>query len=570
MKNRTLHFIVTVSSLLLAAHAATDPVESSELEQIQKAIAEKGLYWTATNYGRTFSLGELPGKTPARTGTYARSGIVLPLFIDWRENGGNFVSPVKDQKTCSSCWAFAAVGAMESAIAIAGGIPGIFYDLSEQILVSCCWRNDGCQSGSTEYAADFLFTDGAYYEACFPYTASDQPCDEACPDWRGYAFLIDDYQPIDPSLDGLKAAVYLFGPVQVTMDVYSDFSTYQSGVYEYASGYYTGGHAVILIGYQDIPGYFGGGYFICKNSWGENWGEGGFFRIGYSQVGKDMRFGDNGYIYYYAGTGTSPSPTPEPTPGQTPAPTPPMKPGARNDFNGDGTSDTAVFRPGTGIWAVRGISRCYFGGPGDLPVPGDYDGDRTTDIGLFRPGAGLWAVRGISRCYFGSSGDVPVPGDYDGDGSDEIALFRPSTGLWATEGKGRVYFGGDGDTPVAGDYNGDGTTDRALFRDRSGLWAVRGISRCYFGGLGVQPVPGDYTGDGRQEPAVFKRASGLWAVRGEFRTYFGGALDRAVPGDYTGGGSQQPGIFRSVTGLWALRGVTRFYYGRQGDLPVVE
>ena len=497
------------------------------------------------------------GKKSEGTPVFTSARIDLPLFLDWRNHEGNFVSPVKDQGNCGACWAFAAVGALESAIAIAGGTPGAFYDLSEQILVSCCWRNDGCQGGSTKNAAEFLLTDGTFYEGCFPYSESDEKCSGACSDWRLSAFAIDDYQAIEPSISALKEVVYLYGPVQVTMDIYSDFYTYQSGVYEYAWGTYSGGHAVLLIGYRDTPGEYGGGYFICKNSWDTRWGEDGFFRIGYSQVGGSVHFGDDGYIYYYS----PPGPTPEPTP---------MRPGARNDYDGDGTTDVAIFRPETGIWAVRGISRCYFGGPGDIPVPGDYNGDRTTDIALFRPAAGLWAVKDVARSYFGSATDMPVPGDYDGDGTCEIALFRPSTGLWAVEGNGRVYFGGEGDTPVAGDYTGDGTTNMALFQMDSGLWAIRGGSRVYFGGVDVQPIPGDYNGDGRFEPAVFKNTSGLWAIRGGLRVYFGGAPDRAVPGDYDGDGTYEPGIFRSVTGLWAIRGVIRFYYGKEGDVPVME
>ena len=559
MKERRQLIIVTLASLLLAADAVSGFGATAGLPQIREAIAKKGLHWTAADYGRTFpppgviETGEKAGGTPA----FSSTRIDLPLSLDWSNHSGNFVSDPRDQGTCGACWAFAAVGALESAIAIAEGTPGAFYDLSEQILVSCCWRNDGCQGGSTKNAAEFLLTDGIYYESCFPYTASNQPCPGVFPDWWGYAFRIDDYQPIDPTLDTLKEAVYLYGPVQVTMDIYSDFYTYQSGVYEYAWGEKKGGHAVLLIGYRDTPGEYGGGYFICKNSWGVNWGEKGFFRIGYSQVGGSVHFGDDGYIYYYS----PPGPTPEPTP---------MRPGARNDYDGDGTTDVAIFRPETGIWAVREISRCYFGGQGDLPVPGDYDGDRTTDIALFRPGAGLWAIRGISRRYFGSSADLPVPGDYDGDGTCEIALFRPARGLWATAGKTRVYFGGEDDTPVPGDYTGDGTTNMALFREDSGLWAIRGGSRVYFGADGFQPVPGDYDGDGRFEPAVFKNASGLWAVRGGLRAYFGGVLDRAVPGDYDGDGSYEPGIFRNVTGLWDLRGITRFYYGKEGDVPVME
>ena len=80
------------------------------------------------------------------------------------------------------------------------------------------------------------------------------------------------------------------------------------------------------------------------------------------------------------------------------------------DFNGDGTNDIAIFRPSTGLWAIRGGARTYFGRSGDEPMPGDYDGDGTVDIAIFRESNGLWAVDGGLREYWGGVGDVPIPG----------------------------------------------------------------------------------------------------------------------------------------------------------------
>ena len=108
----------------------------------------------------------------------------------------------------------------------------------------------------------------------------------------------------------------------------------------------------------------------------------------------------------------------------------------------------AIFRPSTGLWALRNITRSYFGGSNDLPVYSDYDGDGTKDIAIFRGSSGLWAIRGITRVYFGSSSDEPVPGDYNDDSSSDIAIFRESTGLWAVRGITRGYFGATGDIPL--------------------------------------------------------------------------------------------------------------------------
>ncbi len=115
--------------------------------------------------------------------------------------------------------------------------------------------------------------------------------------------------------------------------------------------------------------------------------------------------------------------------------------GTAADFSGDGTGDVAIFRESSGLWAVRGVTRAYFGGMGDIPVPGDYSGDRADREAIFRPASGLWVVRGLTRVYFGGSGDEPMPGDYSGDGTSSPAIFRPSTGLWAVKGVTRIYFG---------------------------------------------------------------------------------------------------------------------------------
>ena len=124
------------------------------------------------------------------------------------------------------------------------------------------------------------------------------------------------------------------------------------------------------------------------------------------------------------------------------------------DFNGDGTSDIGLFRPSSGLWAVRDLTRLYFGDSEDMIVPGDYDGDGTTEPGIFRNSSGLWAIRGLTRIYFGASGDTPLPGDYDGDGTSAPGIFRPSSGLWAIRDLTRVYFGERGDIPAAGWYRG--------------------------------------------------------------------------------------------------------------------
>ncbi|MFH1038947.1 MAG: choice-of-anchor tandem repeat GloVer-containing protein [PVC group bacterium] len=248
------------------------------------------------------------------------------------------------------------------------------------------------------------------------------------------------------------------------------------------------------------------------------------------------------------------------------------------DYNGDGRADIAVFRPDSGLWAVRGLGRIYFGAAGDIPVSGDYNGDGYTDVGIFRRATGLWAVKNITRLYFGGSNDLPVPADYDGDGCCDAALFGEQSGQWKIRGITAVHFGSLGDRPAPGDYNGDGAADIALFRPDSGLWAVRGVTRCYFGTSGDVPVPGVFQWYGslmstipfRDRIAVFRSATGLWAIRNLTRAYFGTSGDTPVAGDFTGNSLDDIAVFRPDSSLWAIRGLSRVYFGTPGDIPVTK
>ena len=239
------------------------------------------------------------------------------------------------------------------------------------------------------------------------------------------------------------------------------------------------------------------------------------------------------------------------------------------DYNGDGKSDIAIFRETTGLWAVRGITRFYFGAEEDIPVSGDYNNDGMSDAGIFRGAAGLWAIRNITREYFGTAGDIPVPGDYNGDGVCDPGIFRSSSGLWAIKDLTSAYWGAQSDLPVPGYYSRSRQKSIGIFRPSSGLWAIKDITRTYFGGVTNDiPLPSVAGGIGAWEPAIFRPSSGLWAAKSGYRSYFGNEADKPTPGDYDGYGGNEPAIFREASGLWAARETTRCYFGKAGDTPV--
>jgi hypothetical protein len=122
------------------------------------------------------------------------------------------------------------------------------------------------------------------------------------------------------------------------------------------------------------------------------------------------------------------------------------------DFDGDGISDSTVFRPGTGEWFTLNsgsntVTAQQWGSNGDIPVDGDFDGDSRADVAIFRPADGTWFFRRSSNGthfggQFGQSGDKLVVGDYDKDGKSDIAIWRNGNYFVLTSSSGFATFFG--------------------------------------------------------------------------------------------------------------------------------
>ena len=199
-----------------------------------------------------------------------------PDAFDWRDNGGDWTTPIRDQGACGSCWAFGSLCSMESYINIQKDDPTADIDLSEQYLLSCSAGD--CDGWYEDAVLDYLRDTGTVDEACFPYQADDTiPCSNACADAKCRTWQITDWDWIPPSTSEIQGHL-LDAPIVTQMVVYEDFHYYTGGIYEHVWGNLSGYHLVNMVGYNDTENYW-----ICKNSWNTTWGENGWFRIRYGE-----------------------------------------------------------------------------------------------------------------------------------------------------------------------------------------------------------------------------------------------------------------------------------------------
>jgi C1A family cysteine protease len=208
-----------------------------------------------------------------------------PTKYDLRDvDGQNFVTSVKDQGGCGSCVAFGTVGALEGALRVARKDPKLAVNFSEAQLFYCYGRADDarCDTGwYVDAALTAVRAKGLVDDSCYPYADHDQACNGLCGDSSTRSTKITSWRELDRTAD-MKTWLSTKGPLIACFNVYEDFYYYGSGVYKQVSGDFVGGHCVCVVGYNDT-----GKYWICKNSWGKDWGEKGFVRFGYGECGID-------------------------------------------------------------------------------------------------------------------------------------------------------------------------------------------------------------------------------------------------------------------------------------------
>uniref|UniRef100_A0A3P8ZWX5 Cathepsin S n=2 Tax=Esox lucius TaxID=8010 RepID=A0A3P8ZWX5_ESOLU len=201
------------------------------------------------------------------------SGAPIPDTLDWREKG--YVTSVKMQGSCGSCWAFSSVGALEGQLM---KTTGKLIELSPQNLVDCSskYGNKGCDGGFMTKAFQYVIdNNGIDSEHSYPYSGVQQPCKynpaERAANCSRYSFLPEGDENM------LKQGLATIGPVSVAIDATRPrFAFYRSGIYDDPTCTKKPNHAVLAVGYGTMDGQ---DFWLVKNSWGTTWGDQGYVRM---------------------------------------------------------------------------------------------------------------------------------------------------------------------------------------------------------------------------------------------------------------------------------------------------
>jgi cathepsin C len=217
----------------------------------------------------------------------------LPKSFDWRDQPGDIVTPIISQESCGSCYAIAMTDALTMRLRVKTQGKDQTR-LSPQNVVSCSDYNQGCEGGYPFLVAKFGQDIGFVPEYCQGYTGEDDPCKVSCPtDQPIKVYHAKDYGYIGGYYGACNEAAMMKelhdnGPIVIALNAPSDLFSYSGGVYSSrdddrddwditkTSRWEKTNHAVTAVGYGEEDGEK---YWVIKNSWGDSWGEDGYFKM---------------------------------------------------------------------------------------------------------------------------------------------------------------------------------------------------------------------------------------------------------------------------------------------------
>jgi C1A family cysteine protease len=224
-------------------------------------------------FRQKFLMTNLPPYQPNGEFLEVNMTLKAPTTFDWRTKGAT--TPVKDQGQCGSCWAFSATENIESVWQIAGKpLP----TLGPQQIVDCDKTDYGCSGGWPYMAFGYVTKAGGQDgEKDYPYTARDGSCKFKA---NAVVAKINNYKQISKDESVIQTALTQTAPFSVCVDA-EEWSFYSGGVMTPDQCGRSVDHCVQLVAYDATTAP---GYWICRNSWGTDWGLSGFINL---QMGGD-------------------------------------------------------------------------------------------------------------------------------------------------------------------------------------------------------------------------------------------------------------------------------------------
>jgi len=218
----------------------------------------------------------------------------LPCKLDWRNRfGQNWMSGVRNQGSCGSCYAMALMAVLESRFRLAHNDPTL-PRFSPQNVVSCSVYNQGCDGGFPFLVAKHIEHFGAVQESCYRYTAADGVCQMTCP--KPPIFPITNTHYIGGFYGATNEETMMRelmnGPIAVAFESPPSLFAYRGGIFTgprpQAEDQQVPGvkpwqhtnHAIVAVGWgESMVSGKRVKYWIMRNTWGKHWGEEGYFRI---------------------------------------------------------------------------------------------------------------------------------------------------------------------------------------------------------------------------------------------------------------------------------------------------
>jgi C1A family cysteine protease len=252
-----------------------------KIEKMQQVIKQNGYtFEVGVNSAMQYSLDQLctfnPDLADPNSYIIERNEMDLYHAMALPTSYTGYYTPIKNQGSCGSCWAFSMTAEAETT---ALKLTGTTYDFSEQYVLDCTNKTWGCNGGNFDFVT-FISPSGARAESCLPYIAKkNRKCNTTCPivyQLSGWAYVGNSSSV--PSVDAIKTAIYNYGAVSAAVYCDSYMQAYTSGCFNgTASG--SCNHAIQIVGWDDSQ--CTGGAWRMKNSWGTGWGESGFMWIQY-------------------------------------------------------------------------------------------------------------------------------------------------------------------------------------------------------------------------------------------------------------------------------------------------